>query len=81
MRRSAEVLQALLEGEEGGGDGLGVGEGDVAPHAVGAGAEASGLAQGTATDGGDLVAALGVGAEGVFEQGGRGRSRASGGDG
>src|SRR3984957_20889624 len=68
----AEVLETLLQGEEGGGDGLGVGEGDVAPHAVGAGAEAGGLAEGAATDGGDLVATFRVGAEGVFEQRGEG---------
>ena len=68
----ADVLETLFQSEEGLGDGLGVGEGDVAPHAVGAGAEAGGLAEGAAADGGDLLAANGVVAEGVFEERGEG---------
>ena len=68
----AEVGEALLEGVEGVGDGVGVGEGDVAPHGVGAGAESSGFAEGSASDGGDLATGFGVASEGVFEEGGEG---------
>ena len=68
----AEVGEGLLEGVEGFGDGLGVGEGDVAPHGVGAGAEAGGFAQGPAADGVDIGEGLGIGGEAFFEQGGEG---------
>ena len=68
----ADVLEALLQGQEGLGDLLGVREGDVAPHAVGAGSEAGGLAESAAADGGDLLAADGIVAEGVLEQRGEG---------
>ena len=47
----AQVGEALFQGVEGLGDGFGVGVGHVAPHAVGAGAEAGHLSQGAATDG------------------------------